>query len=127
MYPNNQNSSSDSQETYENMPNMSMMFTMYSTTFGNGAFIIQPPSPGEVGQGFPSVPYLPLEAIFYQQQASNPLSSPVNTLSGSNVGEQVIQGQYTSTDGAGTSRYMQGYQSSGSSSILNTPNTEAEA
>lgn len=118
MYPSSQ--SSDSAETYANAPNMALMNVMYSTTFGNGGFVIQPPGPGEVGSGFPSVPYLSLEALFYQQQASNPLSSPVNTLSGSNVGQQVVQGQYTTTDGSGTSRYMSGFQAGGASSILNT-------
>lgn len=113
----------DDSETYQNAPNQSMINIMYSTTFGTGSFMIQPPSPGEVGQGWPSVPYLSVEAIFYQQMATNPLSSPVNTLSGSNVGEQVIQGQYTSTDGSGTSRYLQGYQGAGSNSILNTSGT----
>src|SRR5580698_2119496 len=122
MYPSTTGSSNDNAETYANAPNMSLMNIMYTTTFGNGGFVIQPPSPGEVGDGFPSIPYLSQEAVFYQQQASNPLTAPVNTLSGANVGQQVIQGQYTSSDGAGTSRYMQGFQPSGTSSILNTAN-----
>lgn len=105
------NGSSYQSETYSNTPNLSLMNTMYTTTFGNGGFMITPPSPGEIGQGFPSVPYLALEAIFYQQQASNPASSPVNTLSGSNTGQQVISGQYTMQDNNGTSRYQQGFQS----------------
>lgn len=86
------------------------MFTMYTPTFGNGNFVIQPPSPGEIGQGFPTIPYLPLEAMIYQQQASNPNTSPVNTMSGSNIGQQVVSGQYTNQDQTGTSRYLQGYQ-----------------
>lgn len=98
-------------QTYQNAPNTSLINIMYTTTFGNGSFVIQPPSPGEIGQGFPSLDYLSLEAILYQQQASNPSTSPVNTVSGSNTGEQLISGQYTMQDDTQTSRYMQGYQS----------------
>lgn len=105
-----QNGDSGSGDLYQNVPNMSLMFTMYTPTFGNGNFVIQPPSPGEIGQGFPTIPYLPLEAMIYQQQASNPSSSPVNTISGSNTGQQVISGQYTIQDTTNTNRFMQGYQ-----------------
>lgn len=97
-------------QTYQNSPNMSLMFTMYSTTFGNGSFAIQPPGPGEVGVGFPTVPYMPLEAIIYQQQASNPLSAPVNTIGGSNTGQQVISSTQTANDDTGTSRLLTGNQ-----------------
>lgn len=102
---------SQESELYHNIPNMSLMYTMYTTTFGNGNFMIQPPSKGEIGAGFPSVPYLPQEAIFYQQQASNPAMSPVNIMGGSNTGQQVIAGQYTMQDSTQTSRYQQGFQS----------------
>ena len=95
----------------EDIPGISMMQNMYSTTFGNGGFTITPPSPGEVADGFPTVPYLPLEAIFYQQQASNPQRPPLNTFSGTNTGQQVIGGQYTMQDETQTSRYQMGYQS----------------
>lgn len=90
---------------------LSMMDIMYSTTFGNGSFVIEPPAPGEVDKGFPTVPYVSIEALLYQQQASNPLSSPVNTLSGSNTGQQVISGQYTMQDSNRISRYSMGYTS----------------
>lgn len=105
---------SDNNETYQNIPNMSLMFTMYTPTFGNGNFMIQAPSKGEIGAGFPTVPYMPLEAMIYQQQASNPNVSPVNTMSGSNTGQQVISGQYTMQDQTQTSRYQQGFQSTNS-------------
>lgn len=98
-------------EVYANAPNISMMNTMYTPTFGTGNFVIQQPSPGEVSDGFPSVPYMSLEALLYQSQSSNPLSSPVNTLSGSNTGQQVIAGQYTMQDSTQTSRYQMGFQS----------------
>lgn len=88
-----------------------MMQNMYNTTFGNGSFEIVPPSKGEVGQGFPTVPYLSIEALFFQQQQSNPQSAPINTLGGSNTGQQVMSGQYTMQDSTQTNRYQMGYQS----------------
>lgn len=106
MFPSSQGFQSD---LYQNAPNESLMFTMYSTTFGNGGFQIMPPSPGEVGDGFPSVPYLSLEALIYQQMSSNPLSSPVYTYSGSNTGQQIIGGQLTQQDANSTSRFFQGF------------------
>lgn len=109
-------------DTFANSANMSLVATMLSPVFGYGGLVIQPPSKGEVGDGMPTIPYLSLEAVFYESTSSNPITSPTNTLSGANVGQQVIQGQYTSTDGAGTSRFMQGYQSKGASKILNTGN-----
>lgn len=98
-------------DSSENLPGISMMQGMYTTTFGNGNFVIKPPSKGEVGQGFPTVPYLSIEAILYQQQASNPMASPVFLRSGSNTGQQVISGQYTMQDSTQTNRYQMGYQS----------------
>lgn len=98
-------------ETYQNVANMSLMFTMYSPTFGNGNFVVQPAQyAGGVSEGFDTIPYLPLEAMIYQQQASNPASAPVMTLGGSNTGQQVIAGQYTMEDNTGTSRYQMGFQ-----------------
>ena len=93
-----------------NAPNRSMMFTMYTTTFGNLNFMIQPTSPGEVGSGFPSVPYLSLEALLYNQQASNPNVSPVNTMAGSNTGQQVISSTQSANDSTGTPRSLMGNQ-----------------
>lgn len=107
MFPQAQGFQSD---VYANTPNLSLMFTMYSSTFGNGDFMIQAPSPGEVGIGFPTIPYLPLEALIYQQQASNPSSAPVNTVSGSNTGQQVISSTQTVNDATGTPRQLTGNQ-----------------
>jgi hypothetical protein len=98
-------------ELYQNAPNQSLMYTMYTTTFGNGSFMIQPPQPGKIGNAFPTIPYLSIEALIYQQQASNPSMSPINTMSGSHVGQQVISGQYTMQDQNQTNRYQQGFQS----------------
>lgn len=107
MYPSGSNFEN---EIYSNTPNMSLMFTMYSTTFGNMNFMVQPSMPGKVGDGFPTVPYLPLEALIYQQQSSNPVVAPNNVLTGQNIGQQRIGGLSTMDDQFGTNRYMQGYQ-----------------
>ena len=100
-------------EITANAPNHSMMYSMYTTTFGNVNFMIQPPSPGEVGRGFPSVPYLSIEALLYYQQASNPSSAPVNTMAGSNTGQQVIQSTQSANDSTGTPRSLMGNQQTG--------------
>lgn len=91
-------------QMYQNIPNMSLAFTMYTTTFGNGGFVIQPASPGEVQAGFSTVPYLSLEALLYQQQSSNPIVAPTNITSGSTAGTQNIQGTQTVTDSTGNVR-----------------------
>lgn len=93
-----------------NAPNNSLMFTMYTATFGNANFQIVPPNIGEVGEGFPTVPYLSLEALIYNQQASNPNTSPVNTMAGSNTGQQVISSTQSVNDSTGTPRLMTGNQ-----------------
>lgn len=105
-----QGGSSFQNEIYQNIPSMALMFTMYTPMFGNGNFIIQPASPGEVQDGFPTIPYLPLEALIYQQQSSNPFVSPTTTMGGSNTGQQVISSTQTANDSTGTSRYLIGIQ-----------------
>jgi len=106
----NSGSSQFQSDIYENVANMSLAFTMYSTTFGNGNFIIQPPSKGEVGQGYPSVPYLSLEALIYQQQSSNPAVSPHTVLAGSTAGQAVNSSTTTQNDSNGTTRIVSGVQ-----------------
>lgn len=108
MYP--QPDSTSQQALYDNLPNASLAFTMYTTTFGNGNFMIQPAMPNEISTGFPSIPYLSLEALLYQQQASNPYSAPVNTYAGSNTGQQVISSTQTANDSTGTPRFSIGNQ-----------------
>lgn len=95
-------------QTYENVANMSLAFTMWSTTFGNGNFLITPPSMGEVGEGYPSMPYLSLEALLYQQQASNPAVRSVNLNSGTTTGQQVVSGTVSQNDSNGTPRSLTG-------------------
>lgn len=98
-------------DTDSNTPNESMAFTMYTTTFGNGTFNIQaPPSVDNVQAGFPSVPYLSLEAIIYQQQASNPNYSPTNSVGGSTGGNTSVASQQTMNDQSGTTRLLFGPQ-----------------
>lgn len=99
-------------ETYQNAPNMALMFAMISPIFGNGSFLIQPASPGEVQAGFSTVPYFPLEAMIYQQQTSMPQQSPTSIVGGSNTGQQVISSSQTANDTTGTPRLLTGNQQS---------------
>lgn len=88
-----------------------MMNAMYSVTFGNGSFIIEPPSPRHADKAFPVISYISIEALLYQQQSSNPAISPTNMMSGAHIGQQVISGQYTMQDTDRTNRYQMGFQS----------------
>jgi len=96
-------------DTYQNLPNAALAFTMYTTTFGNGDFLITPPNPGEIQLGYPTIPYLSLEAVIYQQMSSNPQVSATQLQSGRTSGQQSVQGQFTINDGTGTSRMVMGY------------------
>ena len=104
---------SSTDATFKNAPNASLMFTMYSTTFGNGAFELLPPATGNMEDGFPSIPYLSLEAIIYQQQSSNPLSSPNQTIAGVSAGQQMIGSSQVAQDSTTTPRYYVGTQTTG--------------
>jgi hypothetical protein len=96
----------------QNAPNLS--FTS-SPMFGNMEFNIQaPPTNGKVQPGYPSTPYLSIESLLFFQMMANPYTAPYTTMSGSNTGQQVISGQITQQDTTGTSRFMQGYQSTNS-------------
>lgn len=97
-------------DMYQNIPNAALAFTMYTTTFGNGNFVIQPPMKADMGDGFPSIPYLSLEALLYQGQSSNPWSAPLTNYSGSNTGQQVISATQTANDATGTARLLTGNQ-----------------
>lgn len=108
MYP---GGSSFQNDTYSNVPNMSLMFTMFTPIFGSGSFVIQPASPGEVQAGFPSIPYLSLEALLYESQSSNPQTAPVNVVGGSNTGQQTVSSNQVGVDNNGTPRSLTGFQS----------------
>jgi hypothetical protein len=97
-------------EVYANIPSMALMFAMTSPVFGNTGFVIQPASPGIVQDGFPSVPYQPLEAYIYQQQNSAPQISPTMILGGQNTGQQVISSSQVGNDSTGTPRVINGSQ-----------------
>jgi hypothetical protein len=85
---------------------------MYTATFGNVNFQIQPSMTGEVSNTFGIVPYVSVESIIYAQGASSQVS-PVNLLSGQNSGQQNIQGQYTVQDSNGLTRMVMGYSPGG--------------
>lgn len=112
MYPSGSNFEN---ELAQNIPNQSLMFTMYTTTFGNMNFTVTPPQsmipgrPDQVQAGFPTVPYLSLEALLYQGQSSNPMVAPPNILSGNTAGAQNINGQQTMKDGNGNLIYSAGF------------------
>jgi len=96
-------------DLFQNIPSAALNFAMMSPIFGNGGFVVQPASPGVVQSGFPSVPYMPLEAIIYQQQ-SNTQVTPTSIVGGSNTGQQVINSTQTANDATGTSRVLNGNQ-----------------
>lgn len=110
MYPGGSNFEND---LYANVPSMAMMNMMYSPIFGNGNFVVMAPDATEVDPVFPTIPYFPLEAVVYQQQASNPMTAPLNVLAGGNSGEQVISSVQTSKDYTGTARVLMGNQQTG--------------
>jgi hypothetical protein len=79
---------------------------------GNTNFQISvPPTKGEVQAGYPELSYISIEAEFFFNSMSNPMSSPYTTYGGTNTGQQVIGGQYTMADPTGTTRFQQGFQS----------------
>lgn len=96
-------------DTSQNTPNASLAYTAFSTVFGNYNFQVQPATPGKIDTGFPSIPYISLEALLYSQAAANPAVSPTNIMSGTNVGEQAITGQSTAMDATGTTRVSSGF------------------
>lgn len=94
----------------QNTPNAGMMFTMYTPIFGNGSFAIDVPKDGKLDRDWPSVPYLSLEALIYEQMSSNPFTSPNFTYSGQSSGQQGVSGTYTMQDANRQDRYMMGFQ-----------------
>jgi hypothetical protein len=91
-------------EMMANIPNSSMMMMQYSATFGNMGFMVQPATPGEIQEGFPSVPYLSLESLLYNGQMSNPVVAPTHIMTGSTAGTQNVAGNLTTTDNTGNIR-----------------------
>lgn len=85
---------------------------MYTATFGNMNFMIQPSMTGEVSNTFGIVPYISVESVIYAQQ-NEAQTSPINLLSGQSSGQQNIQGQYTIQDANGLTRMVMGYSQGG--------------
>lgn len=92
-----------------NTPSAALAYTAFSTVFGNYNFVVTPATPGKVDLGFPSIPYLSLEALLFSQASSNPAVVPTNILGGTNVSEQAITGQQTASDSTGTTRISTGF------------------
>lgn len=84
------------------------MMEMYTATFGNVNFAIQPSMTGEVSNTFGVVPYLSVESVIYAQ-ANNAQVDPGTILSGQSQGQQNIQGTTTVTDSNGLPRMVMGY------------------
>lgn len=85
---------------------------MYTATFGNMNFMINPSMTGEVSNTFGTVPYVSLESIIYAQQA-NAQVDPGRIMAGQNSGQQNIQGSYTIQDSNGLTRMVMGYSAGG--------------
>lgn len=96
-------------ETSVNAPSAALAYTAFSTVFGNYNFMVTPSTPGKIDTGFPSIPYLSLEALLFSQAASNPAVSPTNVIAGTNVAEQATVGQATKPDSTGTTRVSDGF------------------
>jgi hypothetical protein len=95
-----------------NAPSAALAYTAFSSVFGNYNLTVMPATPGKVDLGFPSIPYLSLEALLYSQAAANPAVSPTNVMSGTNIGEQATTGAQTQHDSTGTARLLSGYTNS---------------
>lgn len=98
--------SSQSQNIAQNTTGAQM--EMYTATFGNMNFAIQPSMTGEVSNSFGTVPYLSLESVIYAQQ-NEAQTYPINIQSGNSQGSQVIQGSFTVQDSNGLPRMVMGY------------------
>ena len=97
------------QDAGVNAPSAALAYTAFSSVFGNYNFVVTPPNPGKIEYGFPTTPYLSLEALLYVQAASNPIVSPTNVSSGTTTGQQVISGQQTIQDNNNNTIYAAGY------------------
>lgn len=87
-------------------------YEMYTATFGNVNFQIQPSQTGEVSNTFGTVAYVSLESVIYAQQMQAQVS-PTNIVSGQNTGTQNIQGSTTIQDSNGLNRMVMGYSQNG--------------
>lgn len=86
---------------------------MYTATFGNMNFAIQPSMTGEVSNTFGVVPYMSIESIMYSAATGYSQVDPTTIGSGQSQGQTNIQGQYTITDSNGLPRMVMGYSPGG--------------
>lgn len=96
----------------DNSSDSANLSNSFSTIFGNFGFQVMPATPGKIDTGFPSIPYVSLEALLANAATTNPAINPSNVLSGSSVGEQATTGQNTSRDSTGTTRVSDGFSHS---------------
>lgn len=97
----------------QNMPNASLMNTMFTTIFGNIGFMLAPSQTGEVNFSFGSLPYMSLESVLYLQQLNSQLD-PSSIAPGQHQGQQNISGQFTVTGPAGNQQVAIGNATSAS-------------
>lgn len=84
----------------QNMPNASLMNTMFTTIFGNIGFQLAPSQTGEVNFGFGTVPYMSIESVIYLQQLNSQID-PTSIAPGQTTGQLNVSGQVTVTNSAG--------------------------
>lgn len=82
---------------------------LYTATFGNVNFMIEPSQTGEVSNTFGTIPYLPIDSVIYSGATGYAQVDPGTIVSGQMSGQQNIQGQYTIQDGNGLTRMVMGY------------------
>lgn len=95
----------------QNAPSLSFTAT---PILGNTQFSIQKPimKGQKVAAGFPTFPYLSVESLLFFQGMISTSVSPFDVLPGMSSGESTTGGQITQMDSTGTTRLVQGYQSS---------------
>jgi hypothetical protein len=87
-------------ETANNIPNDSLMYSSFTPMFGNIGFQIMPSQTGEINYSYGVMSYISLEALLYQQQMASQ-TQPSTIAPGQHTGQQNISGQYTVTGPAG--------------------------
>lgn len=92
-----------------NVPSAALAYMAFNAVYGNYNLVVTPATPGKVDLGFATVSYVSLEGVLTAQAASNPAVSPVNVLSGVNVGQQATGGTTTQQDSTGTARTLTGF------------------
>lgn len=84
--------------------NNMMMYQAFNPVLGNINFKLEGSTRGKVQATNPTIPYLSLEALAYQQQIA-----PNQIRTGQTLGTQNVQGQQTVTDSTGNVRILMGY------------------